>query len=156
MPSVSIDAYKEIEEALIAHLLDKFDGYVTSESVVGGELDKLLHEMMGEGTRYGILLEFGGGERPERGGETFKGRIWEWSIVGVVMIKYVGDLEDIESNLRTIVGILRTLFDQDHTLGGVTPKIDIIRIASTEIMNVNDTPMYWLPFEITARDKLRL
>ena len=72
------------------------------------------------------------------------------------MIKYVGDLKNIESNLRTIVGILRTLFDQDHTLGGVTPKIDIIRIASTEIMNVNDTPMYWLPFEITARDKLRL
>ena len=100
MSGVNIDAYKEIEDALINHLLDKFEGYVTVDSVVGGELDKLLHEMLGEGTRYGILLEFGGGERPERGGEAFKGRIWEWSIVGVVMIKFAGD---VKKHFRLII-----------------------------------------------------
>lgn len=146
--------YGEIEAAIIDHLLVEFDGYVTPESVVAGEIDKLLLEIFAEGTRYGILLEFGGGGRPFREGETFKGRIWDWSIIGVVMIKYVGDVEAIEGDLRTIIGILRGLFKQDHTLEGVSPKIDIVRINAPQVMNINQVPVYWLPFEISARDKL--
>lgn len=154
MTEENLDAYKIIEDAVIEHLLLKFENYVTPESVVAGEIDTLLEELFGEGTRYGILLEFGGGGRPKRDGESFKGRIWEWIIIGVVMIKYVGDVKAIENDLRVIIGIMRRLFKQDHTLGGVSPKIDINRIHAPQVMNINEVPVYWLPFEISAWDKL--
>lgn len=154
MTEGNLDGYKLIEDAVIEHLLVKFEGYVTPESVVAGEIDKLFDEILGEGTRYGILLEFGGGGRPKRDGESFKGRIWEWIIIGVVMIKYVGDVKVIEDDLRVIIGILRKLFKKDHTLEGVSPKIDINRIDAPQVMNINEVPVYWLPFEISAWDKL--
>jgi hypothetical protein len=113
-------------------------------------MDKVLETFFGTNAKYGVLLEFGGGSRPSD--EPFKAVIWDWSIMGVFMIRFTG-MQEVEDDLRTIVDIMTDMFLADHTLGGISPWIDFQRIDTPEPSRVNDVPVYWLPFEIMAYEK---
>ena len=124
------------------------------DQVAAGDVDKLLGQMIEEGRDYGILLEFGGGVRRGRSEEEpFKGRIWQWSVIAVFMLRFKGETDEIEEKLRESIDRLSSLFAQDHTLGGVTPWVRLERIDQPEIVRMNDIPMYWIPFEIMVFEK---
>ena len=144
--------YSEIEAAVIAEIVDHFHEWLTPQTVLGGESDALFVEMFKEGKDYGVLVEFAGGGRPEK--ETFKGAIWEWVMVCVFMVRFTGDVKDIEDTLRSIVGRMGSLFQKDARLAGATPRVYLNRIDPPDVVEVNNYPMYWLPFEIIAWEKI--
>ncbi len=124
------------------------------DQVVAGDVDRLVKQFIEGGKNYGVLLEFGGGVRRGRSEEEpFKQRIWQWSIIAVYMLRYTGDTEEIEANLRESIDRLSSLFSTDHTLGGLTPWVRLERIDQAEIVRMNDIPLYWIPFEIMVFEK---
>jgi hypothetical protein len=145
-------SYSDIEAAVIEEIVTHFEGYLTPRTVMGGESDALFEEMFTEGRNYGVLIEYAGGGRPEN--ETFKGAIWEWVMVCVFMIRFSGDVSEIEDSLRAIVDRMGSLFQQDPRLAGVSPRVYLNRIDPPDVVEVNNFPMYWLPFEIIAWEKL--
>lgn len=144
--------YSIIEQAIIAEMVDHFADYVDVKTVVDGKVDALFEEIFNEGKKYGINVEFGGGRKP--GGDVFKGAIWEWSFICVFMIRFTGELEEIERELKSIIDTLGGLFLEDHTVGGVSVKVQLGRIEVPDIVEVNNVPMYWIPFEISAWEKI--
>jgi hypothetical protein len=144
--------YSIIEQAVIDEMVDHFSDYVDAKTVVGGESDALFEEMFSEDKKYGILIEFGGGGRP--GTDVFKGAIWEWALICVFMIRFTGKRKDIEKELKVIVDVLGGLFLKDHTLGGSSQRVQLGRIDPPDVVEVNNIPMYWLPFEVTAWEKI--
>lgn len=147
-------SYSGIEQAIIDELVSHFSDFVDAKTVVGGESDALFEELFsgGKDKKYGILLEFGGGGRPQR--EEFKGATWEWIIVGIFMIRFTGQLKNIETELRSIVDVMANLFLQDHTLGKKMYRVFLERIDPPDVVEVNNAPMYWLPFQIVAWEKI--
>lgn len=142
--------YTEIENAIVDHIYSHFDDNFVDhkDQVVAGSIDVLLKQLLGESKKYGCLVEFGGGGRTRV--EPFKQEIWQWSIICVFMIRYKGDIENIEGDLRTVINRLSTLFRKDHTVGGITPLAKLERIDQAEVTQMNDVPMYWVPFEISV------
>ena len=142
--------YNEKEQAVVNHIYSKFEAAGKMDhpnQVVSSTIDKVFKQIVGEGKKYGCLLDFGGGAR--RNVEPFKKEIWAWSIIGVIMIRFMGDTDTVEEDLREVIEVLQTLFTEDHTLNNVTPWVRIDRIDQAEIMELNDVPLYWLPFQIT-------
>lgn len=137
--------YVSVENAIIQKLITTYPNELSSTRVVVGDIDSLFQAIFEENESYGVFLEFGGGRRRDR--ETFKGNIFIWSLPGIFLIRY-GD--DIETKLRAIVDRLATLFDDDHTVGGVTPLAQMQVIGEAEVAQVNDVPFYWIPFMIEA------
>jgi hypothetical protein len=142
--------YTEIENAIVDAIYSHFDDDFVDDKdqVVAGSIDVLLKQLLGESKKYGCLVEFGGGGRTRV--EPFKHPIWQWSIICVFMIRYTGDVQDVEGKLRSVINRLSTLFKQDHTVGGITPRARIERIDQAEVTQMNDVPMYWVPFEISV------
>lgn len=139
--------YREKEQAVIDAIYAAFSEQMDhTDQVVAGDIDTLLTQLFGESKKYGCLLDFGGGSRSFI--EPFKKKIWNWSIIGVFMLRYTGEIKEVEDELREIIEILATLFEGDHTLDGKTPWVRIERIDQPEVTQMNDVPMYWLPFEI--------
>jgi hypothetical protein len=142
--------YTEIENAIVEAIYSHFDDDFVDDrdQVVAGSIDILLKQLLGESKKYACLVEFGGGGRTRV--EPFKHPIWQWSIICVFMIRYTGDVQDVEGKLRSVINRLSTLFKQDHTVGGITPRARIERIDQAEVTQMNDVPMYWVPFEISV------
>lgn len=140
--------YTEVENAIIAKLIEKFPDELSEGRVQAGDVDKVFEAVFGEGADYGVLLEFDGGRRGSR--EAFKQPVWIWSIAGIFFIRYG---EGIEGRLRSVVNKLAKFLDDDHTLGGVAPVVKITGIGDPEPGQVNDIAFYWLPFEIEAIDR---
>ena len=55
----------------------------------------------------------------------------------------------MEDELREAVNLLAGLFEGNHTLGGITPLVQIERIDQADVTQLNDIPFYWLPFQMT-------
>lgn len=142
--------YTEIENAIVGSIYSHFDDDFVEhkDQVVAGSVDTLLKQLLGESKKYGCLVEFGGGGRTRV--EPFKHPIWQWSIICVFMIRYEGDVEEVEGDLRSVINRLSTLFKKDHTVGGITPLAKLERIDQAEVIQMNDVPMYWVPFEISV------
>jgi len=142
--------YTEIENAIVEAIYSHFDDDFVDDKnqVVAGTIDVLIEQLLGKSKKYGCLVEFGGGGRTRV--EPFKHPIWQWSVICVFMIRYTGDVQDVEGNLRLVINRLSTLFKQDHTVGGITPRARIERIDQAEVTQMNDVPMYWVPFEISV------
>lgn len=142
-------AYREKEQAVIDVVYAAFDTWFDNkDQVVSGEVDKLMQQLAGMNKKYGCLLDFGGGAH--RTIEPFNKRVWVWTILGVLIIKYQADNNAIEDEVREAVEKLATLFVADHTLGGITPLVRIERIDQPEVVQLNDIPMYWLGFEVSV------
>lgn len=145
--------YSVLETAIVDEIRTHFR-VDHQDQVSAGDVDKLLGQMVSEGREYGVLLEFGGGIRRGRSEEEpFSQRIWQWSIIAVFMLRYKGETDKVEEQLREVIDRLSSLFEQDHTLGGVTPWVRLGRIDQPEIVKMNDIPMYWIPFEIMVFEK---
>jgi len=145
--------YSVLETAIVDEVRAHFS-VDHRDQVVAGDVDRLLKQMIEGGKNYGVLLEFGGGVRRGRSEEEpFKQRIWQWSVISVFMLRFTGDTQDVEVELRAVIDKLSSLFAQDHTLGGLTPWVRLERIDQPEIVRMNDIPMYWVPFEIMVFEK---
>ncbi len=142
--------YTEIENAIVNHIYNHFDDdFVDHKNqVIAGSIDILIDQLFGKSKKYGCLVDFGGGGRTRV--EPFKKEIWQWSIICVFMVRYEGDTQEIEGDLRLVINRLTTLFRQDHTVGGITPLAKLARIDQREVVQMNDIPMYWIPFEISV------
>jgi len=144
-----MEEYDIKEAAVVKKIYNHFQKYVDHEDqVVAGAIDLIFKQLVGEGKKYGCLVEFGGGARTRV--EPFKRPIWQWTLICVFIVRFTGELEDVEDELRGIINLLSSLFNDDHTLGGLTPLVRIERIDQPEVIRMNDIPMYWLPFEISV------
>ena len=136
------------EQAVIEYIFANFPkAMIHRDQVQAGDIDTLLEQLFGEERSHAVLLEFGGGAR--KFVEPFSKKIWAWSILGVYWIRYLGSTAEAEADLREIVVKMANWFEEDHTLGGLTPWVRIERIDQPEVARINDIPFYWLPFEIT-------
>jgi hypothetical protein len=144
--------YSTLETAIVDEVRSHFR-VDHQDQVVAGNVDLLLNQLLEGGREYGVLLEFGGGVRRGRSEEEpFSGRIWQWSVIAVYMLRYKGNTEEIEAKLRESIDRISSLFP-DHTLGGLTPWVRLERIDQPEIVRMNDLPLYWIPFEIMVFEK---
>jgi hypothetical protein len=153
MTDESVLAYSGVEEivrqAVIAHCPEFVDSYRCQ----AGNLDEVLSSMFeSDSEKYGIYLDFGGGLRPIEK-ETFYGRIWEWSVAGVGMVKFTG-LEQVEQDARTLIDRLATLFLKDHTINKQVIRAQILSIEPAQAITVNERRMYWIPFNMSVTAKL--
>jgi len=140
--------YTVIENALIAKLLVDFSTELSAERCRSGDPDGVLNSMFDAGAEYGCFIEYNGGRPDDL--SPFKTVTWIWSFLGFFLIQRV---DDIEIKLRAIVDKLCVLFDDDHTLGGCTPAARFANIGVADVVKINDTPFYWLPFEVEALDR---
>jgi hypothetical protein len=112
-------------------------------------MDGALLAIFDEGADYGCFIEYNGGREDSR--KPFDRSVWIWSMVCVIAIKY--DAATIEEKMRAAVDKLATMFDGDHTCGGVSPLVRIVDLGDAQPVNVNEFPFYWLPFIVEAIDK---
>jgi hypothetical protein len=140
--------YVELEAAVIAKFIEKFPDELSESRVKAGDLDSVFNAIYSEGEQYGVFLEFNGGREDTR--RPYSTPAWMWTIGGVMAIRYS---DTIESDLRTMIDKLKLLFDDDHTLGGLTPRAKFFMIDMPEISKVGDIPYYWLPFQIEVIDR---
>jgi len=140
--------YTPIESAVVARLISYFSELDTN-NCKAGYLDQVIEDMFSNSRDYGVWIEYGGSNKRNR--EPFKSPIWTHMIEGVFFIRY--HEETIEQTLRVIIDKLLTFLDEDHTLGGVSPLVEIVRIPDPEPLNINDVPFYWVYFEVEALAK---
>lgn len=140
--------YSPIENAVINGLVAHFPEL--SATRVSTSLDVVFTNMLQENSRHGLVVEFNGGRREAR--EPFKHRVWVWSIACVFTIQLLDtdDMVAIETDLRTVLDKVATLFSADHTLGRIASRIEVVDIGRAETGTVNDMPYYWLPFIVEA------
>lgn len=140
--------YSAIEQAVLDELLNIFSDELDSDRVAAGNLDSVLENLLKEPEGlYGLWTEFGGGSMETR--KPFKTLVWTWTIQAVFVIRKT---DDIETNMRSIVDKLATLFADDHTLGNVSPYVRLVGIGDAAIITINDVPFYWVPFNVEAVD----
>ena len=136
--------YTAIEDAVQVRFVDHFSE-LNDDRCRKGDADGVVDSMFSEGEKYGCYIEYNGGSEMSK--KPFKTTVWVWSIAGVFMIQYS---DDIESKLRVIVDKFRTVFEDDHTLGRTTTRIQIMDLADAYIGQVNDIAFYFLPFLLEA------
>lgn len=142
--------YTAKEQAIVDHVFEIFEdaGKMDhKDQVVAGAIDILFKQVIGETKKYGCIIDFGGGVRTKV--EPFAKRIWSWAVIGVILIRYKGEAKEMEDELREAVNLLAGLFEGNHTLGGITPLVQIERIDQADVTQLNDIPFYWLPFQMT-------
>lgn len=140
--------YQAIEDKIKAKFIDKYPDELSADLVQQGEMDRLFENMLATGSHYGVYLHFNGGTLRNR--QPFNKLVWTWSTTGIFFIRYS---EDIETEMRSVVGTLAALVDGDHTLGGVTPLAHVVDIGDAEPGTMNDVPYYWVPFVIECIDR---
>jgi len=137
--------YTPVESALLAQFVAHMPDFLSETRCKAGDLDNVFDFIFSENADYGCLLEFGGGtpwsEPP------FKLPVWAWNIYGIFFIRFDSN---IETKLRSLVDRFITIFDADHTLGGVVPLVRITDIGEADPGEVNDIAFYWLPFTLQA------
>lgn len=142
--------YKALETAVITHLLSVFPDELTDTTAVSADSDALLREIFNTGATYGCLIDMGNPAGRDQRREPFKERFWSWQMIGVFMIRYN---EDIETQARDVVDKLATLFQSDHTLGGLTPKASMMMVDAAEPTQINDVAFYLIFFAVEVWDR---
>jgi len=141
--------YAVLEEAVRQQIISTLPEFLTNETCVISDIDKLLEVIFTTNGRFGCVLDYNGGEETVR--QPMSHAVWSWSILGMFLIKLS---DSIDSDLRDIIGLLHTTFSSgNHTLGGLTPKAMFTDIGRPERGAVNDTPFYWLPFIVEVIDR---
>ena len=138
--------YTPAETALIEKLVEHFPEYLIMNVVKSGDMEAIVKAMKDGDQNYGCYLDFGGGTRPDN--ESFAGRFWVWSVLGVFLIKFTGDTQAIETKLRAIIDRFATLFLDDPRLGGAVAKADLVRLERPEPVRLLETAFYWAPFQV--------
>jgi hypothetical protein len=144
-------AYEVIEEAVRQRLIAYIPG-LSDSLCVAGDLDGLFEAMSTQGSNIGALLEYDSGVRLMDA--PFNGKGWGWTINGYILLRYEGDNKAIEAKARDTVGLLFTLLDGVQTLGGVSALATIKKIESPEPARINDVPFYWVPFLVSALERI--
>lgn len=142
--------YEAIEAGVISHLLSVFVDELTDDTCINADADTLLRNIFESGATYGCLIDMGDPVGRDQRGERFKGQLWSWQLVGIFMIRYN---EQIETQARQIVDKLATLFQNDHTLGGLTPKAMVNIVDAAEPTQVNDIAFYFIFFAMEVWDR---
>ena len=142
--------YLELEDAVVARLRQHFLTELSESRCMSGNIDAVLDGVFSEGADYGCVIEFNGGYLDSN--SSFGKDTWVWSMLGIFFIRFT-DPVIVEQNLRQVLGKLKTVFSSDYSLGGLTPRVRIARIESSEPAQINDVPFYWLSFEVQAIDR---
>lgn len=142
-----------IRQAIIAQT--NFD---LTEDTCGNVFDVVFANMYENEKTYACVLNVGGGSRataePFNAGTIGRrGKIWKWFVMGMLMIRYFGDTELIETQLRQAIDQIRELFSDDPRLGGAVDYIETISIDMPENADVNDIPFYFLFFTMEVWEK---
>ncbi len=143
--------YSVIEAAIRTKIVGHFAN-LSDTRVVCGDIDSLFDAMMSEGVGLGVLLDYENGKRLRDA--PFNGKMWAWYIEANFFIQYTGNNAEMESKAREVVQGIFTLFDGDHTVGGITPIAVVLEILQPEPGKINDIPFYWIPFKIQAMEKV--
>lgn len=145
-------SYTLIESELIEYFRTYFGDYIdVPGQVTASNMDAFIDELLGEDRDFGMFIEFGGGSRPYN--EQFKKYIWQWRILCAFFIRWRGDNEKIEEQLRAFLEILARTFIENPRLSGSTPLIKLQSIDAPLIQNINQVPFYWVAFELSAIDQ---
>lgn len=140
--------YEVYEDALCAHLITSFPNHLSATRCKSADPDTVLTAIFEENSLYGCVLDFGRGFEDSR--EPFKTQVWVWQIVGIFFVRFD---ESVEPHARQIISILKRLFENDHTLGGVSPRVRMVGIETPEPTQVNDIPFYFIPFTVEFWDR---
>lgn len=149
-----MEGYTAIEAAIRTRLLAHFSTELESDTCVIADSDSLFRALFQKKAKHGCLLDTGIPPGRQMTGEPFKTPMWAWQIIGVFIVRYEGNTAQVETDIRAVIDKLRSLFDDDHTLGGTSSKAKILLIDTPEVVEVNDAPFYFMPFVMEAWDKL--
>lgn len=145
--------YSQLKAAVGQEIVTHFTSLgIDSSHVIFSNLDELIKNIKTNDSTYAIYLEFGNAGRQKR--EVFASREWLWTIAGVLMIAFKGNLDTLEIQLSQAIDLLRTLFKGNETLGGITSFASIDTIESADPITFADMPFYWVPFAMTFVDKM--
>jgi hypothetical protein len=144
--------YSNIETAIVQAILAHFDSELNGDQSLcaAGDVDSLLTQMANTNATYGVLLEFGGGSLNRN--NPFNKDVWSWQVIGVMLVRYFTS-QQVETDLRSIVDKVSTLFSDDHRVGNVAALVRVTRITTPEPTQINDIPYYWVGFDIVAYEK---
>lgn len=138
--------YTPIENALVERLIEHFPDDLNAGRC-NRYLDRVLDNIFDENAKYGVVLEFGGGNEDNT---TFNSLGFTWRIEGIFFIRFT-DMVTVEDDLRRIVSRLATLLEPPyHKLNNTTPRAWITSISRPTPENIIDTPFYFLPFGVAA------
>lgn len=143
--------YAVLEAAVIQRLITAIPD-LSDTRCLAGNLDGVLNAMFIENENHGCVVEFLRGQYdPE---SPFKAPVWVWQILGIYFIRYTGNTVSIETELRNLLPKLAALFHDDHTLGGLSARFRVMEIDTPEPAQINDVPIYWLPFRVDVFDRI--
>jgi hypothetical protein len=138
-------SYELIEAAVVARMIEHFSE-LDADRCKAGELDAIIHNLFETGERYGCILEYFGAGRASS--ERFNHEVWRWDIGGIIMIRY--DAETIESDLRTIIDKLKTVFSGSYRRLGGADLVTLVEMDQPDVAEINEVRFYWLPFLVSA------
>jgi len=142
-----MDGYSPLETAVVNRFIEYFTELKES-NCKAGDIDSVFEAIFSEALDYGCFFEFDGGVDTPR--KPFKVPVWVWTVSGVFLVKYG---ENIETKMRDIIDKLALVFDNDHTVGGVSPYVHLFQIGRSEPGEINNVPFYFIPFGIEIYDR---
>ena len=143
--------YSVIESAVVQRVRQHFNTELSESRCKATDIDAVFAAMVNEDADYGCVLDYSDGRRMPR--PPFNSDVWVWQVLGMVLIRYRGDVEAHDMMARQVIDKLVHLFDNDKRLGGLVPLAQITQIGKPEAEAVNEVPMYWIPFSIEVIDK---
>jgi hypothetical protein len=140
--------YSVIESAVVNRFIEHFSVELSETRCKAADVDAVINAMFEENSEFGCLFEYGGGSDEPR--KPYKIDVWTWYIDGLFMIQLS---EGIDQKKRNLIDKVTKVFSNDHTLGGVTPRVKMVNVGKAEIADVVDTPFVFIPFLIEAFDR---
>jgi len=148
--------YTTAEEQIRQKIL-AVEAFGMSDTDCGTSLDGVYSSLIRTNNLYGCILNFAGGGRKNRepfAGGSVKGRIWVWRTYGILLIRYLGDLNDLEDQVRVVIEELKGLLDDDRRLGGTADYAELVSIdGPPEDITLNDTAFLMIGFTVEFWEK---
>ena len=143
--------YRAIEKAARDKIRAHFGDLLTENSCVAADLDRLFKEIQMNDRDLGCIIDYADGSRQQ--GAPYTKQMWQWRIGGFFMVRHRGDPVQTDDAARLVIDKIYSIFEDDHTLGGLTPFVRVESIDQPEAGDLNDIPFYWIYFVIEALDK---
>jgi len=159
-----MSTYTAIEQAIIDQAIS-LTAINLNEFTCGNDIDTIMHHMKDQSAKWGALVGFGGGARQAResfsglspiGADMGKGQRWSWRIAVTFIIRFAGDTQEIEDDIRVGIDAAKSFFSDagERRLGGLVPYSQVVGISPVDSVNINDMPVYLLEFVVEVWDKI--
>lgn len=140
--------YTASEQAVIDQLILSFP-QLNEYNCKAGDIDSIIDYMFRTPSKYGVLVDFMGGQR--RKPENFNAYIWQWNILITFFVRI--DLNTIEDDVREILDTLAVFAETNRTLGGKVVKFDLSYIDRPQQGQTGEKPLSWIPITTYVWDK---